>query len=138
MTPREQLASASMRHLEDALHLGAWGPNRSLDQAWHLAGFAAECAWKASVSTPRYHRIVGHGFYDHDLLAFIQSLEPLLERGAQVPPSFLDSWNPNHRYEATGTRLEAQVVPFVDATGRFSLDLLERLWVMGLLGGESI
>ncbi len=41
--------SAALRHTRDAEHLVAHGEHASRDQAWHLAGFAHECARKSLI-----------------------------------------------------------------------------------------
>ena len=59
---RPDLLSAAIRHVRDAELLASTaGPNRSLDQAFHLAGFAPECARKATLPRSTFDKSIGHG-----------------------------------------------------------------------------
>jgi hypothetical protein len=55
------LFSAALRHLRDAEHLAdATTPHGSLDQAYHLAGFAPECGRKATIAADWMNKALGH------------------------------------------------------------------------------
>src|SRR5215212_4601191 len=62
---RSDLLSAAIRHLRDAEFLASVAaPDRSLDQAFHLAGFAPECARKAALPRSTFDKAIGHGTTD--------------------------------------------------------------------------
>jgi hypothetical protein len=82
----QAMASAAARHLRDARLLldgvtqGA-ATYRSIDQAWHLAGFGPECIRKACIAS-RYHRSLGHDLSrsSDDLVALLIETDPALTR----------------------------------------------------------
>ena len=102
-------ASAALRHIRDAEHLITAGAHVSRDQAWHLAGFAHECARKACIGGSWVPRMLGHGFStaDERVVEIAIALDP---RASRFPVrSWADrfpaiaTWHPDHRYERTGT-----------------------------------
>jgi len=105
--------SAALRHIRDAEHLVAAGEHTSRDQAWHLAGFAHECARKACLRDRWLPKVLGHAFdqASEDVIELAIALDP---RAGRMPvrnwstdfPA-IDSWRPDHRYEATGAANEA-------------------------------
>lgn len=96
MRKDEDKASAAMRHLRDADALRTVSP----DQAWHLYGFAVECAWKLPVRGT-WSKVIGHDGADADLLAWVLDLFPRAGREARHPAP-LHGWRPDHRYWRTG------------------------------------
>jgi hypothetical protein len=110
----QDFASAALRHVRDAEHLLNAGADSSRDQAWHLAGFAHECARKACISGGWVPKMLGHDFSDANerVVELAISLDPRAGRfpirqwAARYPA--IASWGVHHRYERTGT---ADVVP---------------------------
>jgi hypothetical protein len=106
--------SAALRHIRDAEHLAASGEHTSLDQAWHLAGFAHECARKSLIRAGWVPRILGHDFTkaDEHIVDIAIALEPSSGRlplpawAARFPA--VGRWRPDHRYERTGAVAAAQ------------------------------
>lgn len=105
---KPDFASAAVRHIRDAEHLAAPGPNASPDQAWHLAGFAHECARKAFLSQGWIPKELGHRFdgAGERILEIAIALDP---RASRFPIStwarrypVIAAWNPEQRYERTG------------------------------------
>ena len=106
----EDFASAALRHIRDAEHLLAPNePHRSPDQAWHLAGFAHECARKACLKNGWVPKLLGHGFSasSEEVVELAIALDPRAGRfpvrdwAARHPA--VANWRPDHRYERTGT-----------------------------------
>jgi hypothetical protein len=101
--------SAALRHIRDAEHLADAGEHTSLDQAWHLAGFAHECARKALIGRSWIPRLLGHDFDDASerVVDIAVALDPIASRfpvrdwAARYPA--IAAWRPDHRYERTGT-----------------------------------
>ncbi len=101
-------ASAALRHVRDAEHLIARGPSASRDQAWHLAGFAHECARKACIDAGWVPKLLGHGFTnaDEQVVDIAIALDPRagrfpVRRWATRYPA-ISVWRADHRYERTG------------------------------------
>lgn len=140
-------ASASLRHIRDAEHLLAAGANTSRDQAWHLAGFAHECARKACLDSGWVPKLLGHGFSDADeqVVEVAISLDPRAGRfpvrgWADRHPA-IRSWRPEHRYERTGALDNApdRNVEALVAQGRVSVDAcIVALFLDGSLAIESL
>ena len=77
------LVSAALRHARDAEWLASKAnPNRSPDQAYHLAGYGPECARKATVRAPWLYRTIGHRFdpASETVLDVAVALDPLALR----------------------------------------------------------
>jgi hypothetical protein len=107
-------ASAAVRHLRDAEHLAEAGAPCSPDQAWHLAGFAHECARKAYLHDGWIPKLLGHEFHSagERILELAQALDPRASRfpvgaWAQRYP-MITAWRPDHRYERTGATARNQ------------------------------
>jgi hypothetical protein len=106
---RGKLVSASLRHPRVAEQLVADGPERSLDEAFHIAGFGPECAQAACLGEEWFARAVGHGFHTgaSENLKFLLALDPSARRylpadwGAQYP--IPNEWTVTSRYQPTGT-----------------------------------
>jgi hypothetical protein len=101
-------ASAALRHIRDAEHLLAGEVIRSRDQAWHLAGFAHECARKACVKDGWIPKLLGHDFSDASerVVDVAISLDPrasrLPVRGWATNFPAVTAWRVEHRYDRTG------------------------------------
>lgn len=101
--------SAALRHMRDAEHLAdaARGPI-SIDQAYHLAGFAPECARKAALSSAVYDKPMGHGGRASEaVLGMALALDARAHRydlaSWQARYPALARWSERARYEQTGT-----------------------------------
>ena len=150
MTPRptrlsqrlsdEQVAllSAALRHARDAERLLDDPACRSVDQAWHLAGFGPECARKAFLAERWADHPLGHQLGDTatDVLDFAVALDPTAWR-LGMPRTGLDaeltSWDPTVRYDRTGAADELATRLAV-RSARTSVDsAVASLWSAGLL-----
>jgi len=140
-------ASAALRHIRDAEHLLAPGANSSRDQAWHLAGFAHECARKACISHSWIPKLLGHDFSDANehVVEIAISLDPRAGRfpirqwAARYPA--IKGWRVEHRYERTGTADDAEDRNIEDLVreGRGAVDsCILALFLDGSLGRDSI
>jgi hypothetical protein len=103
--------SAALRHARDAEHLLDEGMGyTSPDQAYHLAGFAPECARKAVLAERWLDKALGHGIEStaEEVLEFALSLDPLARRydpaGNRARWPALAGFRVEARYERTGTR----------------------------------
>lgn len=103
--------SAALRHVRTAEHLATTpDPDRSADQAFHVAGFGPECIRKAGLPRRTYDQAIGHGVgaAAEFALRFALAVDPVARRydieGWQGRYPALARWNENARYEATGTR----------------------------------
>lgn len=128
-----EFLSAALRHVTDADRLLATSP----DQSWHLAGFGPECARKACLDHDWWDRVLGH-----DLTDFVG---PVLEialaldvRAARYDLSSLTTrypvlaqWDPNCRYDETGTRDQKVARPLVDAALDLTARVAAELWMDG-------
>jgi hypothetical protein len=77
------LLSAGLRHIRDAEHLRSTEvPQRSLDQAYHLAGFAPECVRKAALPSRTFDKAIGHGIGETSdfALRFALAMDPTAHR----------------------------------------------------------
>lgn len=139
-------ASAALRHIRDAEHLLADGANASRDQAWHLAGFAHECARKACIRGSWVPKLLGHDFSGADERV-VDIAVALDSRGGRLPvqrwtetfPAVVD-WSPEHRYERTGSAGAAgRDIAALVAQGRNAVDsCILALFLDGSLAMESI
>lgn len=103
-TYSERMTSAALRHLRDAQTLSG-GPQPSPDQAWHLIGFAPECALKAGLSAEWQGRAIGHaGTLAEPLSGWLLDLDPSARRrlGSSYAADVIPGWTPQHRYKETG------------------------------------
>ena len=134
------LLSAALRHARDAeLLVDVDKDYASLDQAYHLAGYAAECSRKAVLVDRSFDKAIGHGFDEisEKIVELAVSLDPLAQRYSPADwaerYSALASWNVSVRYDRTGTRNLPEVVLIV-AQARESTDkVLMELWCDGRL-----
>ena len=139
---RSDLLSAAIRHIRDAEFLAsASPPARSLAQAFHLAGFAPECARKATLPRKAFDKAIGHGTTDASELSLEWALahDPRARRysvdlarwSARYPG--LRSWNEGVRYERTGTRQPAEVTALLTEVRGIVAAILAALWIDGVL-----
>lgn len=146
--PDPDFASAALRHIRDAEHLVASDQHRSLDQAWHLAGFAHECARKAFLEGGWVPKLLGHDFTraNEEVLDIAIALDP---RAGRYPVrdwttryASIERWHPNHRYERTGTAESGSLgrpVETLVTEGRRAVDeCLFTLFLDGRLDMESV
>lgn len=145
--PEFDFASAALRHIRHAEQLLASATHGSRDQAWHLAGFAHECARKACVESGWVPKLVGHDFSTaSDAVVDVAiTLDPRAGRfpvrlwAARYPA--ISSWRPDHRYERTGTidlKGERNLSAIV-AQGRAAVDdCIVALILDGSLASESL
>jgi hypothetical protein len=105
---KADFASAALRHVRDAEFL-LRPEAASRDQAWHLAGFAHECARKAYVGGSWVPKLLGHDFSSAGevVLDVAVALDP---RSGRFPlrswsndHDAVSAWIPDHRYERTGS-----------------------------------
>ncbi len=142
---RPDLLSAAIRHLRDAEFLASVAPpDRSLDQAFHLAGFAPECARKATLLRPTFDKAIGHGTTEASELSLEWALahDPRAHRYRVDLVSWatrhpgLKSWNEGVRYERTGTRDLAQVTALLTEVRAVVNSIVAELWADGVLDGH--
>lgn len=138
--------SAALRHIRDAEHILEPGTHSSPDQAWHLAGFAHECARKAFISESWIPKLLGHDFDSagERIAEIAIALDPRAGRfpvrdWAKRYPA-IASWRAEHRYEATGSsRALGRKVEDLVAQGREAVDAcLVALFLEGSLSVESL
>lgn len=144
--PEPDFASAALRHIRDAEHLLTSAGHISRDQAWHLAGFAHECARKACLENGWVPKVLGHDFSSASeaVLDFAIAFDPRAGRfpvrtWASRAPA-VTAWHPNHRYERTGTidRTAGRDVDALVKQGREAVeDCILALFLNGTLKGES-
>lgn len=145
--PHQDFASAALRHMRDAEHLLGPASYVSRDQAWHLAGFAHECARKACVQDAWVPKMLGHDFSDASttVLELAIALAPRAGRfpvlGWATKFAAIDTWRPEHRYERTGTvdHVPGRDVNAIVSQGRSAVDdCIVALFLDGALGMESL
>jgi len=144
MPPTEDFASAALRHARDAAHLSVPGIDASLDQAWHLAGFAHECARKACVRDGWVPKLLGHDFAGstEQVIELAVALDP---RASRFPISdwlrrypSVATWTPEHRYDRTGESLTRDVEALVRSARDAVDDAIIALFLDGELAPESL
>lgn len=145
--PKPDFASASLRHIRDAEFLLNAHIGESPDQAWHLAGFAHECARKACLSEGWVPKLLGHDFsaVGELVVELAVSLDPAAGRfpvrqWAETHPA-VKSWRPDHRYEATGTAATCvdRSISDLVGQGRSGVDAcVLALYLEGALSDESL
>ena len=137
-----QLLSAALRHLRDSEHLASEAGGFSLDQAYHLAGFAPECARKATIPRSTFHRAIGHGFGASSEVALeaALALDPVARRyrltGWASDFPTLAGWSEQARYEPTGTRKPEEVASLLDESRRIVGRIAATLWADGMIPGD--
>jgi hypothetical protein len=139
--------SAALRHIRDAEHLLTAGVSASRDQAWHLAGFAHECARKACLSNSWIPKLLGHEFShaNEQVIEIAISLDPRAGRlpvrqwAARYPA--ITAWRVEHRYERTGASdaADGRNIEELVRQGRDAVDSsILALFLNGSLERESL
>lgn len=140
-TSRVALASAALRHVEDAARLVTSSPV----QAYHLAGYGPECARKAALTfsseseAAALDKAVGHGFRKdaETALALVCTLDPLAIRYAlrdwKTRMPVLTEWNEQVRYTKSDHIGEARARTMVGVAQRLVEDVITALWADGRL-----
>ena len=100
---RASFISAALRHTRDAEHLLASGPHRSLDQAFHLAGFGPECARKACLSESWADKTIATR---SSVMEERRPAQVILDRATPWPDAWPDSWDELREEHPVVTRLE--------------------------------
>lgn len=148
MGPTEpDFASAALRHVSDAEELLRNERKTSIDQAWHLGGFAHECARKACISDSWVPKLLGHDFSSASDEAIETAIAldpragwlPVRNWSARYPAVAL--WRPDHRYERTGSTRAAADRKAHDlvAQARTAVDAcVVALFINGSLAMESV
>jgi hypothetical protein len=131
------LASAALRHVRDAEHFLGAGPDASVDQAYHLAGFGPECARKACLSLRWLDKEIGHGasVLADQLVELLLAIDPVGHRydprDYRTRHPELSQWTVDCRYERTGTRTPAQAQALC-REARAAVDaIIAALWADG-------
>lgn len=137
MTPEQRaMLSSALRHARDAEILLA---EDAFDGAWHLAGFAQECARKVGLSEGWSQKLLGHGVGNDAeqalelLLAMDGHAARLRLEGWGGQGTLLAQWTPEVRYAPTGTIL-ASKASGLTAQSRERVDAVaQSLWCNGLV-----
>jgi len=138
---RVALASAALRHVEDAAALVSSSPV----QAYHLAGYGPECARKAALTfatepqAEAMDKAVGHGFRRDAETAFALActLDPLAKRyalrewRARLP--VLQEWNEQCRYAKSDQLGDRRARRLVNAATELVEEVIAALWADGRL-----
>jgi hypothetical protein len=141
----EDFVSSALRHARDAEHLLEPGAHISPDQAWHLAGFAHECARKTCLATSWVAKVLGHDFDNagETILEIAAALDPRVSRypvrdwRTRYPR--IPEWSPNHRYERTGSRPASPSVRELVTQARAAVDtMVMALYLDGRVSPESL
>jgi hypothetical protein len=144
---RADLISAALRHIRDAEHLLAPGPDQSVEQALHLAGFAPECARKGCIDDGVADKALGHGFAGGpDAVAdFLLGVDPsagryAIDLHAGKLPERARHWTVECRYLATRAPAElAQPAGAVVREARAFVDAcVLDLWSDGALPAGAL
>lgn len=144
MSATEDFVSAALRHTRDAERLLAPGACDSRDQAWHLAGFAHECARKACLRETWVPKLLGHGLASATELIVDVSVDldphsgrlPLRRWSTRHPA--VAKWSPEHRYERTGASQSRDVEGLVASARAAADEIIVALWLDGRLEGRSL
>ena len=142
-TQQGDFLSAGLRHLRDAEHLAEPGETQSLDQAWHLGGFAAECLRKSGLRAIDHPlgREFSHSFEKETELGWLLTTDPWAHRyeldGWAARCTALQRWTEQHRYDRTGgVDRSADVTDLLAFCRARADDLLFRLFADGHLPVE--
>lgn len=139
-TKQLTLLSAALRHARDAEHLlEVENRGRSVDQAFHLAGFGPECVRKALLSDRVFDKVLGHRFDSgaEVVLDVVLALDPRARRyaprgWASRYPSLVE-WSEQSRYRRTGTYDSSVTTPLVEQAARAVRETLAVLFADGCL-----
>ncbi len=137
VTLQQGFLESALRHARDARALLA----TSHHQAFHLAGFAPECARKAVPGLAAFGKPLGHEVARDDaletLFAALDALghrydwEALLRWKTTYPT--LGTWNPDVRYKADRAVTTSDANNIVDEAEKATLVVLTALWADGVL-----
>src|SRR5437868_7363682 len=131
------LLSAALRHVRDARNHMRPGPDRSIDQAYHLAGYGPECARKATLVRGWLDKLIGHELSGGPAYRLAIELDPIAARydTAQWSTEFprLMEWSPDSRYVATGTYGEAVTNALLNQAESAVDSIAIALWTDGTL-----
>ena len=136
-TPRP-FFSAALRHLRDAETLLHEGPRQSPDQAYHLVGFAVECAKKGALSVDWADKAMGHSLdlVDPWLEDLILSIDAHTRRAPHSRTldlnGKLSQWLPTVRYDETGRHKAKEVEGAVGEAQAAVYGLIGDRWAAGL------
>jgi hypothetical protein len=141
---RADVISAALRHVRDAETLYADGPRRSIDQAFHLAGFAPECARKACLFERFADKAIGHGF-DENTEAIIETalcVDPRAHRYRPLGwsmrfPVFAD-WTPVSRYWPTNQADESRTRQLIQDARTVVGEVVLAMWADGALPARAL
>jgi hypothetical protein len=132
------LLSAALRHARDAMHLLDVGHSgHSSEQAFHLAGFAPECARKALLGDRVFDKVLGHRLDAgaEVVLEAALALAPHARRyGARswaVRYPALSSWSVHSRYNRSDTTAAATVTPVVEQAAKAVQETVAALFADG-------
>jgi hypothetical protein len=139
------LISAALRHVRDAELLAdstRLSSDASPDQAYHLAGYAPECARKACLSARWADKAIGHGVSTSERsLELVLSLDRHAHRyrlrGWATAHPDIAAWRPDVRYDATGTHV-GKTAGLVAAARHVVDTLVLALWTDGRLDREEL
>lgn len=144
---RTALISAALRHLRDSQHLAEVGPTESLDQAFHLVGFAPECARKSAIDDATADKALGHELRDTSdpIFQFLLAWDVDASRydlSSRTLPTMERHWRPDCRYSATGSAAVAPGRTMVQAmiceAEVYVFCMLADLWADGKIRIEDI
>lgn len=140
----QDFLSAALRHTRDAERMQSDADTLSLDQAWHLAGVAIECARKAGIQSEWFWKLLGHSFSTtaEEIVDLAIALDPAASRRplrawSITYPSVRD-WSPEHRYERTGTRLARSVDQLVQQSRKACSSISVALILDGTMNAEAL
>ena len=137
LTP-EQLAllSAALRHVRDAERLLADSP----DQTYHLAGFGPECARKAVLDFRWADKAIGHSLTleTERLVDFLAALDPRAQHYLPKLPTTLKGWQPQVRYNKTGTTSPDSAEELLAQARESTQGLLVTLWADGRIDSSFL
>jgi hypothetical protein len=135
VTLQQGFLESALRHARDARAL----LETSHHQAFHLAGFAPECARKAVPGLAAFGKALGHDVAPDDRLQeLFTALDAqghrydwtvLLDWGTVYPA--LAKWNPQIRYEANSAVLRASADQLVGEAEAAAARVLATLWADG-------
>ncbi|MEY3213126.1 MAG: hypothetical protein RIT28_3607, partial [Pseudomonadota bacterium] len=130
--------SAALRHLRDAETLLDVGPRQSPDQAYHLVGFAVECAKKGGLSVDWADKAMGHSLdlvdpWLEELILAVDAPTRRAPHGLTLDPNGkLSQWRPTVRYDETGKHNAKEVEGAVREAQAAVYGLIGDRWAAGL------
>lgn len=146
MTQQQQdKVSAALRHVRDAEYLvSPKAEHKSVDQAFHLAGFGPECIRKAALAWRIFDKPLGHnlGGGSEAVLQLAIDLEPLAGRYGLTDwehtyPA-LRRWYVESRYDPTGTTNHSDATTMVDQARAAVMHVVVEMWLDGILPSGAL